>query len=89
MEQILAQKVYSELHRIKETLWRIQQEIERLILLVVSDTTRLKLEDFMAIVALGASGVKDVSEKHDRYVGEAIAHEHLRRRGQFCRDGTA
>ena len=34
--------------------------------------------DFMSIVALGNSGLSDVSENHDKYLGEAIANEHLR-----------
>lgn len=38
---------------------------------------RLKT-DFMSIVALGDSGASDVSENHDKYLGEAVANEHLR-----------
>lgn len=34
--------------------------------------------DFMSIVGLGSSGATDVSENHDAYLGEAIAHEHVR-----------
>jgi len=34
--------------------------------------------DFMSIVGLGDSGKHDVSENHDKYLGELIAHEHLR-----------
>lgn len=37
MEQQTAQKVYIELNRIKETLQKIQQEIERLTTLVAAD----------------------------------------------------
>lgn len=33
---------------------------------------------FMAIVGLGDSGHSDVSRNHDKYLGEALAHEHLR-----------
>jgi len=32
-------------------------------------------EDFARIVALGASGVADVSEDHDRYIGEETARQ--------------
>jgi len=32
----------------------------------------------MSIVALGDSGLSDVSEKHDKYLGEAMANKHLR-----------
>lgn len=34
--------------------------------------------DHMAIVGLGKSDSSDVSERHDYYLGEALAHEHLR-----------
>jgi hypothetical protein len=34
--------------------------------------------DFMSIVGLGKSGISDVSENHDKYLGEIIANEHLR-----------
>ena len=34
--------------------------------------------DLMSIVGLGDSGTSDVSENHDKYLGEAVANEHLR-----------
>jgi hypothetical protein len=34
--------------------------------------------NLMSIVGLGDSGSSDVSENHDKYLGEIIAHEHLR-----------
>jgi hypothetical protein len=34
--------------------------------------------DLMSIVGLGDSGLTDVSENHDKYLGEAVANEHLR-----------
>jgi site-specific recombinase XerC len=34
--------------------------------------------DFMSIVGLGDSGNRDISENHDRYLGELIANEHIR-----------
>lgn len=34
--------------------------------------------DFMSIVGLGDSGKHDISENHDKYLGEQIANEHLR-----------
>ena len=78
MEQQTAQMVYAELHTIRETLWRLEREIEHLATLVAADKTLLTKADYLSIVGLGASGMKDVSERHDNYVGEAIAHEHLR-----------
>lgn len=35
-------------------------------------------EDFMKIVALGESGRSDVSDKHDKYISEALKSEHVR-----------
>jgi hypothetical protein len=39
---------------------------------------RCSKADFMSIVGLGDSDVSDVSENHDKYLGEAITNEHLR-----------
>lgn len=44
----------------------------------LTPATKTEQPDFMAFVGLGSSGLTDVSENHDRYLGEAIAHEHLR-----------
>jgi len=35
-------------------------------------------EEFMKIVALGRSGRRDVSEKHDKYLAEALQSKHVR-----------
>jgi len=35
-------------------------------------------EEFMKIVALGRSGRRDVSEKHDQYLTEALESKHVR-----------
>ncbi len=40
--------------------------------------SELSDEDYLSIVGLGASGLANVSAEHDRYLGEAIADEHLR-----------
>ncbi len=77
MEERTAQQVYAELNSIKETLQKLEQELERLSTLVASES-HLEPGDYMSIVGLGASGLGDVSEQHDRYVGQAIADEHLR-----------
>jgi len=34
--------------------------------------------DFTSIVGLGESEASDISEKHDKYIGEAIVNDHLR-----------
>lgn len=35
-------------------------------------------ETYLKIVALGSSSRQDVSERHDRYLGEALRREHTR-----------
>ena len=35
-------------------------------------------EVYLKIVGLGSSGKKDISEKHDQYLGEALRREHTR-----------
>jgi hypothetical protein len=35
-------------------------------------------EAYLKIVGLGSSGKKDISEKHDPYLGKAIRREHTR-----------
>jgi hypothetical protein len=78
MEQQTAQQVFAELSHIRETLRRIEQEVEQLAKLVAADGGNLKQEDYLSIVALGASGSSDVSVEHDRYLGKLVANEHLR-----------
>jgi len=41
-------------------------------------SSRSPAMDHMAVVGLGKSDASDVSERHDYYLGEALAHEHLR-----------
>lgn len=33
---------------------------------------------YLKIVALGASGQKDIAERHDHYLGDALRREHAR-----------
>lgn len=35
-------------------------------------------EAYLKIVGLGSSGKKDISEKHDHYLGKALHREHTR-----------
>lgn len=35
-------------------------------------------EAYMSLVGLGTSGREDVSEDHDRHLGDALWHEHAR-----------
>lgn len=44
----------------------------------LSVLSRRSEADLMSIIALGDSGISDVSENHDKYLGEIIDNEHLR-----------
>lgn len=72
-----AKEIRTELASIRELLMQVMIELERLNSIVQTESAKPTEIDFMAIVGLGASGLTDVSENHDRYLGEAIAHEHL------------
>jgi len=77
MEPQTAQMVYAELNTIKQTLQKLEQDIERLSVYVTADRRSFEPADYLALVDLGASGSADVSASHDRYLGQAIADEHL------------
>jgi hypothetical protein len=53
----------------------IRQTIDQYIALFKIATDR-KPRKKLSIIGIGASGLTDVSENHDKYVGEAIAKEH-------------
>lgn len=58
----------------------LEELINKLINQYVSEialTKKQPASDFMSIVDLGESGLNDVSENHDQYLGEIIANEHL------------
>lgn len=69
---------------LSEELKRLHLSIEELLnnmiqqyLLEISQINNQSTTDFMSIVDLGESGLSDVSENHDQYLGEIIANEHL------------
>ena len=47
-------------------------------LIEISQMNNKQTTDFMSIVGLGESDSTDVSENHDKYLGEIIANEHIR-----------
>ena len=77
MEQQTKQQVYQELLTIQETLRKVERDVDRLTALVEDDGKTLQREDHLAFIGLGASGLSDVADRHDHYVGKAIADEHL------------
>jgi hypothetical protein len=68
MEQQMAQELYAELNKIRETLQTIQKQVEQLATFIVTDNGRLEVVDYLSIVGLGASGMNDVSEQHDSFL---------------------
>ena len=70
---------------LSEELKRLHLSIEDLLnnkiqqyLIEISQMNNKQTTDFMSIVGLGESDSTDVSENHDKYLGEIIANEHIR-----------
>lgn len=70
---------------LSEELKRLHLSMEDLLnymiqeyLIEISQVSNQPTADFMSIVGLGESDSTDVSEKHDKYLGEIIANEHIR-----------
>jgi hypothetical protein len=77
MSEQMAAKMYAELVEIRALLARIQDEVERLTQQLDQETAVSTPYDLTSLIGLGSSGLTDVSERHDYYVGEAIADENL------------
>jgi hypothetical protein len=86
METVKAEiKLDSSQYKVlSEELKRLHLSIEELLnnmiqqyLIEISQISNQPTADFMSIVDLGESGLSDVSENHDKYLGEIIANEHL------------
>ncbi len=77
MRQQVALDFRTELVTIKEQIRKIERKVDHLTALLGDNDGELRREDLMAFVGLGSSGLSDVAERHDDYVGQAIAHEHL------------
>ena len=74
----------SQYKMLSEELKRLHLSMEDLLnnmiqqyLMEISQISNQPTEDFMSIVGLGESDSTDVSEKHDKYLGEIIANEHI------------
>ena len=87
METVKAEiKLDSSQYKVlSEELKRLQLSIEDLLnnmiqqyIIGISQISNRPTEDFMSIVDLGESDSTDVSAKHDKYLGEIIANEHIR-----------
>ena len=75
----------SELRSLQEAAQRMNIKVDVLLKKIVAQFLARfptdnsdKSKDYMCIVALGSSGAKNISAEHDRHLGEALAHEHLR-----------
>jgi len=71
--KILSEELKRRQLSINELLNNIIQQY----LMEVSLAKRGASDDFMSIVGLGVSGSSDISENHDKYLGEIIANEHI------------
>jgi len=87
METVKAEiKLDSSQYKVlSEELKRLHLSIEDLLnnmiqqyIVDISQISNRPTEDFMSIVDLGESDSTDVSEKHDKYLGEIVANEHIR-----------
>lgn len=77
MSEQMATRMYAELIEIRSLLARLQEQVEQLTRELDSERTTSEAYSLSSLVGLGESSVTDVSERHDYYVGEAIAQEHL------------
>jgi predicted DNA-binding protein len=50
---------------------------ESVVQYLIGEEVDLSQADYLSIVGLGASDQTDIAAEHDRYLGEAIADEHL------------
>jgi len=72
-------KVLSEeLKRLHLTIEDLLNNMIQQYLIEISQSSNQPTADFMSIVGLGESDSTDVSENHDKYLGETIANEHIR-----------
>ncbi len=72
MRKQTALNIRTELAAIKQRIRKIEREVDRLTVLVAGNDGELRREDLMAFVGLGSSGLSDIAERHDDYVGQAI-----------------
>lgn len=78
MSEKMAAKMYAKLLEIRGLLARLQEQVEQLSSELNQENGESKSYTLSSIIGLGDSGLTDVSERHDYYIGEAIADEHLR-----------
>lgn len=74
-----------QLEKLREQARRQRISMAELVRRIVAEHTErgpkppsVTRRTYMTIVAMGSSGRKDVSEKHDQYLGEALRLEHSR-----------
>lgn len=66
-----------ELNRLHLSINELLNNIIQQYLMEVSLAKKDTSDDFMSIVGLGESDSSDISENHDKYLGEIIANEHI------------
>lgn len=75
-EQLQALKARARAQRI--SLAELMRRLVRDHLKSRPEPPRLPAKVFRRIVALGSSGRRDISERHDEYLAEAIRRQHAR-----------
>jgi len=69
--------LYEELEKRHLSINELLKNIIQQYLMELSLAKKSVSDDFMSIVGLGESDSSDVSENHDKYLGEIIANEHI------------
>ena len=78
MSEQMAAQMYAELVAVREMVAELQKQLERLTLQFEQERAKQENHLLSSIIGLGDSGLTDVSERHDYYIGQALADEHLR-----------
>lgn len=78
MSEQMAAQMYAELRSLREMVAQLQQQVERLTMQFEQEQAKQETYTLSSIIGLGESGLTDVSERHDYYVGQALADDHLR-----------
>lgn len=77
LDPILFQVLAEESQKRQLSISELLHDFVRRYIEEASLSRKSKPMDHTALIGLGDSGVSDVSERHDHYLGEVIAHEHL------------
>ncbi len=77
LDPIQFQALAEESQKRQLSLNELLQDLIRRYFANLSPAIKPNNPDHTSLIGLGDSGATDVSECHDRYLGEALANEHL------------